>query len=126
VVQETGLGCWKRFHDVTPNNPDWATDDFVRWACVIARYKVLSWQRNRVRDRLVFRESVVAQLADTVPENLDRHDSNRQAMAHYDSQVSQKWGGLSVLELLPGAGLVTGSASSVGYGVSGSTFSAFA
>ena len=44
------------------------------------RFKALSWQRDRSRDRLVFRESVVTELAATALENLDRRDAERLAM----------------------------------------------
>ncbi|MGI9473338.1 MAG: sigma-70 family RNA polymerase sigma factor [Rubripirellula sp.] len=80
VMQDTALECWRKYSDFSPGEPQNASDEFVRWACVIARYKVLSWQRDRSRDRLVFRESVVSQLADSALENLDRRDAERHAM----------------------------------------------
>ena len=80
VVQDTALECWRKFSEFQPADPDNASEEFVRWACVIARFKALSWQRDRSRDRLVFRDSVVTQLAATALENLDRRDAERQAM----------------------------------------------
>ena len=52
----------------------------MRWACVIARFKSLSWQRDRSRERLVFRESVIDALADAAAESLDRHEDQRRAV----------------------------------------------
>lgn len=80
VVQDTALECWRKFSEFQPADPDSGSEEFVRWACVIARFKALSWQRDRSRDRLVFRESVVTQLAATALENLDRRDAERLAM----------------------------------------------
>ncbi len=80
VMQETALECWKKFSDFTPDSPEDAVEEFIRWACVIARYKVLAWQRDQSRDRLVFRESVIEQLAQTAMENLDQQVLQRQAV----------------------------------------------
>ncbi len=80
VVQETALECWKKFAEFQPERPDSTADEFIRWACVIARYKAMSWQRDRKRDRLVFREEVIDQLAQAALESLDRQDDERRAV----------------------------------------------
>ncbi|QDV61914.1 RNA polymerase sigma factor [Crateriforma conspicua] len=79
VMQETALECWRKYDQFS----DTATEvdgEFTRWACVIARYKALSWQRDRARDRLVFRESVIEQLAASAELRLDRGDHEREAI----------------------------------------------
>ena len=80
VMQETALECWKKFFDFTPESPEAAPSEFVRWACVIARYKALSWQRDKARDRLVFRESLVEKLAETAMGNIEQRDEERRAV----------------------------------------------
>lgn len=80
VMQETALECWKKFADFRPNDPSGAVDEFIRWACVIARYKALSWQRDKSRDRLVFRDSVVDMLAESAMSNLDAQEQERKAI----------------------------------------------
>jgi RNA polymerase sigma-70 factor (ECF subfamily) len=80
VLQETALECWKKFSDFTPNNPEDAADEFIRWACVIARYKALSWQRDKARDRLVFRESVVEKLAQAAMDQIRQQEQERLAV----------------------------------------------
>lgn len=80
VMQETALECWKKFSDFHPASPEDAATEFIRWACVIARYKALSWQRDRSRDRLVFRESVVEKLAASLPDDPHRLELERQAV----------------------------------------------
>ncbi|MDV6029405.1 MAG: sigma-70 family RNA polymerase sigma factor [Phycisphaera sp. RhM] len=80
VMQETALECWKKFESFTPTTADDAVDEFIRWACVIARYKVLSWQRDSSRDRLVFRESVIERLAQDAMQDLEQRDRERKAI----------------------------------------------
>jgi len=80
VVQDTALECWKKFSTFQPEKPAVAENEFVRWACVIARYKAMSWQRDRGRDRLVFRESVIERLAQAATENLDQQELERTAV----------------------------------------------
>ena len=82
VVQEAALECWKKFADFQPVNADDAGDEFVRWACVIARFKALSWQRDKARDRLVFRESVIEKLSESASDSHSRHDEERRAVEH--------------------------------------------
>ncbi|WDQ14596.1 sigma-70 family RNA polymerase sigma factor [Rhodopirellula sp. P2] len=79
VVQETALECWRKFDDFATQNSGQA-DEFARWACVIARYKTLSWQRDQGRDRLVFRDSVMEVLAASALPQLDRLEEERRAM----------------------------------------------
>jgi len=80
VVQETALECWKKFTDFQPARADFAADEFVRWACVIARFNVLSWQRSKSRDRRVFREAVIDQLSQAAIESVDQCDDERLAV----------------------------------------------
>ncbi len=80
VLQETALECWKKFADFSPDSPDTVGDEFARWACVIARYKAMSWQRDKARDRLVFRENVIERLATGALEHMERHAEERSAV----------------------------------------------
>jgi RNA polymerase sigma-70 factor (ECF subfamily) len=57
VMQEVALVLWKKFE----NLPD--PDDFRRWAFGVAKYESLAWLRDKGRDRLVFAEDVLEQLA---------------------------------------------------------------
>jgi RNA polymerase sigma-70 factor (ECF subfamily) len=52
IIQEVSLIAWQKF-DQLQN-----VDEFPQWACVIARYRVLEFRRNRFRDRLVLNEKV--------------------------------------------------------------------
>ena len=45
-------------------------EEFPRWACVIARYRVLEFRRNRFRDRLVLNEKVFDLLLEEASNNI--------------------------------------------------------
>ena len=80
VVQDTALECWNKFSEFQPESPDDSVQEFIRWACVIARYKAMSWQRDKARDRLVFRESVIERLAQAAIDNLDQQKLEQSAI----------------------------------------------
>lgn len=81
VVQETALQCWKKFDEFCADKSEVDSgDEFIRWACVIARFKALSWQRDRGRDRLVFRDNVIELLAKSALADLDQQANEQQAV----------------------------------------------
>lgn len=69
IVQEVSLIAWQKF-DQLDN-----VDEFPRWACVIARYRVLEFRRNRFRDRLVLNEKVFDLLLDESLDETDRSEA---------------------------------------------------
>ncbi|MEO1525241.1 MAG: sigma-70 family RNA polymerase sigma factor [Planctomycetota bacterium] len=81
VLQETALECWKKYSDFQPIDSQEPSEDFLRWACVIARFKALSWQRDRSRDRLVFRESVIELLSSDALRTVLGHEEERRAVS---------------------------------------------
>jgi RNA polymerase sigma-70 factor (ECF subfamily) len=58
VLQETNLVLWSRSVDFTEGT------DFGAWARTIAHYQVLAYRRDKKRDRLLFDESLLAQIAE--------------------------------------------------------------
>ena len=63
VMQDVSLECWRKFDSFTPDSKESQHEEFVRWACVIARFKVMSRLRDAARDRLVFDEGLADILA---------------------------------------------------------------
>jgi len=57
VLQETNLVVWRKANEFAADSNFWA------WATQIARYQVLSHFRDSGRDRLVFDEDVIENLA---------------------------------------------------------------
>lgn len=59
VMQETTALMWEKFNTYEPGT------DFLAWALAIARYKVLSYRRDKARSRLRFDDNVI-ELIDNV------------------------------------------------------------
>lgn len=78
VMQNTGLVLWRKFGDFEPESD--APTDFFRWACVVARFEVLAWRRDKARDRHVFDEDLVEMLAGEVEENHEKLRDERRAL----------------------------------------------
>lgn len=65
VMQNTGLVLWRKFDSFDQET------NFMKWACVVARFEVLAWRRDKARDRHVFDEDLVNMLAE---ESADDHE----------------------------------------------------
>jgi RNA polymerase sigma-70 factor, ECF subfamily len=57
VLQETNLVLWQKAAEFDEKR------DFGAWACRIAYFQVLAWWRDRNRDRLVFDQRLLDELA---------------------------------------------------------------
>lgn len=58
LMPDVALVAWRKFSELQEH------EAFPRWACVIARYEVMRFRRDKARDRLVLDEAVIARLAD--------------------------------------------------------------
>lgn len=58
ILQEVSIVLWEKFDEFRTGG------DFKAWACGIARFKVLSWMRDRGRDPLLLDMDVVELVAD--------------------------------------------------------------
>jgi len=74
VMQEVSIVLWRRFGDYD------GAKDFRGWAFGVAKLKVLSWQRDRGRDRHVFGDDLTDLLACHAEENADRLAAQREAL----------------------------------------------
>ena len=74
VMQEVALAVWRKFDQFQPGT------EFLRWAYVIARFEVLSYRRQRARDRLVFSEDLLTQLADEALVETEQREAERRAL----------------------------------------------
>lgn len=74
VFQATSLALWRSFATFRRDG------DFTAWAVGVARHQVLMhWRRVR-RDRHVFSEAILADLADTASDLLDSADARQRAL----------------------------------------------
>jgi RNA polymerase sigma-70 factor (ECF subfamily) len=58
IMQAVSIVAWRKFDSLTD------AEGFGRWACVVARYEVLKFQRERARDPFVLDETLVERILD--------------------------------------------------------------
>tara|TARA_B100001964_G_scaffold41795_1_gene46155 strand:+ start:919 stop:1470 length:552 start_codon:yes stop_codon:yes gene_type:complete len=74
VMQQTGIVIWNKFDQYEEGT------NFMRWACVIARFEVLKYRRSKARERLVFREDLWELLAEEATDSAEMLQKERQAL----------------------------------------------
>lgn len=74
LLQEVNMILWRKADQFEVGTNFWA------WASQIARFKVMERIRTYSRDRLVFDESFVAELADVAIQRADRFDAQQSAL----------------------------------------------
>lgn len=78
VLQETNLVLWRKSEEFESGADPGA--DFGAWACRVARYQVLAWARDRGRDRMVFDEGLLSDLAEVAERQTARGYEQRRAL----------------------------------------------
>lgn len=73
VMQEVVVALWTHFETAS---------DFRPWAYAVARNQTLMYLRRRARDRHIFDESLLSQLADRQSSLTERHNAQREALTH--------------------------------------------
>ncbi|MGB0578314.1 MAG: sigma factor [Limisphaerales bacterium] len=74
VVQRTAIAIWRKFDQFDPGT------EFIKWACVVARFEALAYRRKMARDRLVFREDVLELMAEEAAEESTGRGAQHQAL----------------------------------------------
>jgi RNA polymerase sigma-70 factor (ECF subfamily) len=74
IIQDVVVVLWQKFGEFD------AARDFRKWAFGVARYEALAFLRDRMRDRHVFSDALVNQLADVTEAAGPRHDAQREAL----------------------------------------------
>lgn len=74
VVQQSAIAIWRKFDQFDPST------DFMKWACVVARFEALAYRRKMARDRLVFGEELMELMADEGAEELGQRDAEHAAL----------------------------------------------
>ena len=81
ILQEVNSVLWEKADEFQPGSSFWA------WASQIARFKVLNHIRKLGRERLVFDDVVLAQLAEIASTRVQQLDRRRQALDHCLQQL---------------------------------------
>ena len=74
VMQEVAVVLWQKFGEYE------SSEDFRRWAFGVARFKVLAWRRDRMRDRHVFGTDLTELLAIEAEIQASRLERQREAL----------------------------------------------
>jgi RNA polymerase sigma-70 factor (ECF subfamily) len=96
VLQQTAIVIWRKFDQYDPDT------NFMKWACVIARFEALAYRRKMARDRLVFREDVLELMADEGMEELDSRTLEHEALESCLLAMPEKQRELITLAYTPG------------------------
>jgi RNA polymerase sigma-70 factor (ECF subfamily) len=88
VMQEVAVVLWEKFDEFRKDG------DFKAWACGIARFKALSWIRDKSRDRLVLDSDVVELIATQSLSGECRLQQQREALESCLEKVSPEERGL--------------------------------
>jgi RNA polymerase sigma-70 factor, ECF subfamily len=84
ILQETNMVIWNkcRTFEVGTN--------FLAWACRIASYEVLKYRDRQRRDKLVFSDEFIEQIAEEAVENSDELERRRLALMQCLSKLKPK------------------------------------
>ena len=74
VVQQSAIVMWRKFDQYDSDT------NFMKWACVVARFEALAYRRKMARDRLVFREDILELMADEGVEEMNQRDAEHAAL----------------------------------------------
>ena len=96
VVQQAALVLWRKFEDYDRET------DFMKWACVVARFEALAYRRKMARDRLVFREDVFDLLASEGVEEAEERQAEQNALEECLGTMSEKQRHFVTLAYTPG------------------------
>ncbi len=97
ILQDTNVVIWRNYEKYTPGT------NFFAWACQIAKNQVLTYVRSRQRDRRVFSETLVEQVAARSEPDACPLDDVSIAMNECLDQCDQAQRQLLTERYLPGA-----------------------
>ncbi|MBA4065583.1 MAG: hypothetical protein C0501_18090 [Isosphaera sp.] len=101
IIQEVGVKLWQGFGRYRPGS------DFVRWACTVAHYEVLSFRRRR-KARVQFDPDLLDQLAGPAAEAAGELEERRDALRECVDRLPPTWRAL--VDMVYGEGKSAGEA----------------
>lgn len=96
LVQRTAIAIWRKFDQFDPET------DFMKWACVVARFEALAFRRKAARDRLVFREDVLELMVEEAAEEMEGRSAEHQALESCLLAMPEKQRKFVMLAYTPG------------------------
>lgn len=98
VLQEVAVTLWEKFAEFEGDD----AVNFQRWAFGIAKFKVLSWRRDRGRDRHVFSDEMTDLLATESRDSCDRMAAQQEALGRCLEKLESKQRSLVETAYQPG------------------------
>jgi RNA polymerase sigma-70 factor (ECF subfamily) len=98
VVQEVALVAWRKFGEFEADD----NTSFIKWVCVIARFKALHNRRSYARDRLAFCDDLIELMADEGVEENHQRQREYQALEACMKGLPAKQRRLITLAYTPG------------------------
>ena len=103
LFQQTSVILWRKFKQFDQTDPD---SDFMRWACRIARYEILNYQKKNRRDRHVFSDQLIEIMAEEGVSETIHLEHERRALAgclqklqdHHQHLVQQCYAGTKTIK----------------------------
>jgi len=89
ISQNTAIVLWEKFDLFVERNAGYGTEratkaeleiHFTKWAMKVARFEVLSWRRDKARDRHIFSDTLFETLADESEDFDERLERQRSAL----------------------------------------------
>lgn len=84
VLQRTNLKLWKNASNYQSGTK------FIQWALTLAKYEILSYCRDKSRDRHVYPEDLAALMLDTASRELGDPNDRSEALEHCLEKLSHK------------------------------------
>lgn len=83
VFQQTTLALWNSFDQFQQGS------DFGAWGSRVARYRALNFIRSKRREKVLFSEALIAQLAECRVDSAEMQDARLRALAGCREKLSQ-------------------------------------
>ena len=96
VMQQVALVAWRKFDQFDQST------EFIKWACVIARFECLAYRRKMARDRLVFNEELMGLMAEEAGEEEERRQLENAALEGCLQKLSEQQRTFVLLAYTPG------------------------
>ncbi len=85
ILQETKLRLWEQFDQYDPEK------DFCAWARTVAYYQVLTFRKNKGREKIVFSTDTVSLLADALSQQDEEISDRSSAMLFCLKRLNDKY-----------------------------------
>lgn len=96
LLQRTAIAIWRKFDQFDLDT------NFMKWACVVARFEALAYRRKAARDRLVFREDVLELMADEAAAETAGRNAEHAALESCLGALPEKQRAFVMLAYTPG------------------------